>query len=55
MQYKIRDNFYIHGLRPEPYVPGEIVELTTAQLKTHGHKVEVFNQRLKSEKEQKNG
>jgi len=40
MQYKIRDNFYIYGLRPDPYKPGDIVELTPAQAKAHGHKIE---------------
>ncbi len=38
--YKVRDRFWIHGIRRDPIGPGEIVELTDEQAALHAHKIE---------------
>ena len=40
MKYKVRDNFYLHGVSRQAIKPGETVELTAEQAATHAHKIE---------------
>lgn len=38
--FRVRDHFWLHGLRNEPIGPGEIVDLDEQQAALHAHQIE---------------